>query len=106
MTDNAGYSLKDLFIGSEGTLGVITQVLLKLIPKPATKKTLVATYSRMDSAAQTVSGTLSATLGAGETVYVSLDNGSTWVAATTSGMSWSLAGQTLTASNTGNTVPW
>ena len=58
--DVAGYSLKDLFIGSEGTLGVITQVLLKLIPKPAAKKTLVATYSRMDAAAQTVSDIIAA----------------------------------------------
>ena len=32
--DVAGYSLKDLFIGSEGTLGIITKVLLRLIPKP------------------------------------------------------------------------
>ena len=38
--DVAGFSLKDLFIGSEGTLGVITQVLLRLIPKPAAKKTV------------------------------------------------------------------
>ncbi len=53
--DVAGYSLKDLFIGSEGTLGVITKVLLKLIPKPAAKKTLVATFAQMDQAAQTVS---------------------------------------------------
>jgi glycolate oxidase len=37
--DVAGYSLKDLFIGSEGTLGVMTAVLLRLIPKPAAKKT-------------------------------------------------------------------
>src|SRR5256884_535301 len=35
--DVAGYSLKDLFIGSEGTLGIITKVLLKLIPKPQAK---------------------------------------------------------------------
>lgn len=53
--DVAGYSLKDLFIGSEGTLGVITQVLLRLIPKPAARKTLLATFAQMDTAAQTVS---------------------------------------------------
>ncbi len=53
--DVAGYSLKDLFIGSEGTLGVITKVLLRLIPKPAAKKTMVATFARMDQAAETVS---------------------------------------------------
>ncbi len=58
--DVAGYSVRDLFIGSEGTLGVITQVLLKLIPKPAAKKTLVATFARMDEAAQTVSDIIAA----------------------------------------------
>ena len=58
--DVAGYSLKDLFIGSEGTLGVMTKVLLKLIPKPAAKKTMVATYSAMDAAAQTVSDIIAA----------------------------------------------
>jgi glycolate oxidase len=51
----AGYSMKDVFIGSEGTLGVITKVLLKLVPKPQTKKTLLATFARMDAAAETVS---------------------------------------------------
>jgi glycolate oxidase len=58
--DVAGYSLKDLFIGSEGTLGVITQVLLRLIPKPAAKKTMVATFDAMDTAAQTVSDIIAA----------------------------------------------
>ena len=58
--DVAGYSLKDLFIGSEGTLGVITKVLLKLIPKPAAKRTLIATFARMDQAAQTVSDIIAA----------------------------------------------
>ena len=58
--DVAGYSLKDLFIGSEGTLGVITKVLLRLIPKPLAKKTMVATYAQMDHAAQTVSDIIAA----------------------------------------------
>jgi glycolate oxidase len=58
--DVAGYSLRDLFVGSEGTLGVITKVLLKLIPKPAAKKTLVATFDRMDHAAQAVSDIIAA----------------------------------------------
>ena len=58
--DVAGYSLKDLFIGSEGTLGIITKVLLKLIPKPSARKTMVATYAQMDHAAQTVSDIIAA----------------------------------------------
>lgn len=58
--DVAGYSLKDLFIGSEGTLGVITKILLRLIPKPAAKRTMVATFERMDAAAQTVSDIIAA----------------------------------------------
>jgi glycolate oxidase len=53
--DVAGYSLRDLFIGSEGTLGVITQVLLALIPKPAARKTLLAIFDHMEDAANTVS---------------------------------------------------
>ena len=53
-------------------------------------------------AAQTLSGTLSANLAAGERVFVSLDNGNTWTAAnaTVGSSAWSLAGQTLTGSNT------
>ena len=58
--DVAGFSLKDVMIGSEGTLGVITKVLLRLIPKPAGKKTMVATFDAMDAAAQTVSDIIAA----------------------------------------------
>lgn len=58
--DVAGYSLKDLFIGSEGTLGVITKVLLRLIPKPQAKKTMVATFAQMDLAAEAVSAIIAA----------------------------------------------
>jgi glycolate oxidase len=58
--DVAGYSLKDVFIGSEGTLGVITKVLLRLIPKPAAKKTMVATFGQMDQAAEAVSAIIAA----------------------------------------------
>jgi glycolate oxidase len=58
--DVAGYSLRDLFIGSEGTIGVVTKVLLRLIPKPLAKKTMVATFAAMDHAAQTVSDIIAA----------------------------------------------
>lgn len=58
--DVAGYSLKDLFIGSEGTLGIITKVLLRLIPKPQAKKTMVATFEQMDHAAEAVSAIIAA----------------------------------------------
>src|SRR3989454_4383671 len=53
--DVAGYSLKDLFVRSEGTLGVSTERLVKLIPKPAGKKNMVATFAPMDQAAEAVS---------------------------------------------------
>ena len=53
--DVAGFTLKDLFIGSEGTLGVITSINLKLIPPPAAKQTMIAHFESMTDAARTVS---------------------------------------------------
>ncbi len=58
--DVAGYSLKDLFIGSEGTLGIITEVLLKLLPRPAARRTMLALFDSMEAAAQTVSAIIAA----------------------------------------------
>jgi glycolate oxidase len=58
--DVSGYNLKDVFVGSEGTLGIVTEVLLKLLPRPAARQTLLATYSRMDAAAETVSAIIAA----------------------------------------------
>ncbi len=53
--DVAGYNLKDFFVGSEGTLGIFTRILLKLIPKPETSKTMLVYYDNIPDAADTVS---------------------------------------------------
>jgi glycolate oxidase len=58
--DVAGYSMKDLFIGSEGTLGIITEVLLKLVPKPKARRTMLALYDSIEAAAETVSAIIAA----------------------------------------------
>ncbi|MDQ0198362.1 glycolate oxidase subunit GlcD [Neobacillus ginsengisoli] len=53
--DVAGYDLTRLMVGSEGTLGIITEATLKLIPKPETKKTMLALYQDLEAAAKSVS---------------------------------------------------
>ena len=58
--DVAGYSTKDLFIGSEGTLGIITEVILKVLPRPKARKTMLALYDSMDAAAKTISAIIAA----------------------------------------------
>ena len=48
--DNTGYSLKDLYIGSEGTLGIITAATLKLYPLPKSKATSLVAIKNIESA--------------------------------------------------------
>lgn len=48
--DNTGYALRDLYIGSEGTLGVITAATLKLFPQPAASTTALAAVASLEHA--------------------------------------------------------
>lgn len=53
--DVAGYDLTKLLVGSEGTLAIVTEATLKLVPPPAAKKTMLAMYRDLQGAARTVS---------------------------------------------------
>ncbi len=53
--DVTGYNLTQLFTGSEGTLGVITEIILKLIPLPEGKKAMLAAFDDVENAARAVS---------------------------------------------------
>lgn len=48
--DNTGYDLRQVFIGAEGTLGVITAAVLKLFPKPASRETVLASVRDPEAA--------------------------------------------------------
>ncbi len=50
-----GYDMTRLIVGSEGTLGVITRIVLRLVPLPEAVRTLTAAFDRIQDAARTVS---------------------------------------------------
>ncbi|WP_300456146.1 FAD-linked oxidase C-terminal domain-containing protein [Desulfobacula sp.] len=52
--DVTGYKLSSLFCGSEGTLGIITEAILKVRPLPETVKTLMVTFDDLDNTAKAV----------------------------------------------------
>ncbi len=58
--DVTGYDLNGLFTGSEGTLGIVSEVLLRLIAKPRFAKTALAEFASLDGASRTVTAILQA----------------------------------------------
>lgn len=54
------YDFASLFVGSEGTLGIITQITVKLVPPPQYRKAMLATFHRLEDAGNTVTGIIKA----------------------------------------------
>ena len=55
-----GYNLAGLMVGSEGTLGVISKIILKLIPPPAARQAMMATFADVAQASETVAAIIAA----------------------------------------------
>jgi glycolate oxidase len=54
------YDFSNLFVGSEGTLGIITEITVKLIPAPKFRRSMMATYKTLQDAGNTVAGIIKA----------------------------------------------
>lgn len=57
--DVTGYNLTQLFVGSEGTLGIVTQATIRLIPKPEAKRIMLAYFDSLDDTSTTVNDIIS-----------------------------------------------
>ena len=60
VADSFGYDLRGAFIGSEGTLGIATEIVVKLLPVPASVVTLLAIFDGVREASETVSSIIAA----------------------------------------------
>jgi glycolate oxidase len=58
--DRPGYDLPGIFVGSEGTLGIATKVVLRIVKKPAVIQTLLAAFNSTEEAGAAVSGIIAA----------------------------------------------
>jgi len=54
--DVAGYNLRDVMVGSEGTLGIFTKILLRIIPRPKLSRTLLAAFPSAVDSGKAVAG--------------------------------------------------
>ncbi len=58
--DSPGYDLLGAFVGSEGTLGIVTKITLRILRKPETVRTLLAAFNSTDDAGSAVSAIIAA----------------------------------------------
>ena len=58
--DVTGYRLSGLFCGSEGTLGIVTEIILRVVPVPETIKTILVAFDNLDNTAESVSAIIGA----------------------------------------------
>ena len=57
--DVTGYNMTQLFVGSEGTLGIITQATIRLIPKPEARKIMLSYFDTLEDASKAVNDIIS-----------------------------------------------
>src|SRR5699024_5960029 len=76
--NSSGYDVKDMIIGSEGSLAVITEVVLRLIPRPRVEKTILLSFPDMDHAIGTVPHVFAAGLTPTSVEYFSQEDVEKW----------------------------